>query len=169
LENPVLITVCNHEVVWETVVDVMDDYFRIAEERPVRAVGNVLTEGRLDTLPETGPTLFEPWRRDSASGFQSLKSTLQSMRHYAVVRVIPAERGFRVEVRVFEELEDVIQPDDTTPGDATFRYDTSLTRVVNPVGEQEIHDGWIPRGRDVALEQKIIGELLARFGAPGYR
>ncbi|NUQ64330.1 MAG: hypothetical protein HUU20_17820, partial [Pirellulales bacterium] len=163
------LTVGNHEVVWETVVDVVDDYFRIADEEPVRLIGNLLTEGRLETLPETGATVFEPWRRDSASGYERLESTLQSIRRYAVVRVMPAGQGFRVEVNVFKELEDVAQPDQTTAGDATFRYDTSLTRIVNPVGEQEIHEGWIPKGRDLALEQELIGQLLARFGRVAVR
>ncbi len=162
-ENPVLLTVSNHEVVWETVVDVVDDYFRIAEERPVRLVGNLLTEGRLDTLPETGATLLEPWRRDSASAYERLESTLQSIRRFAVVRVIPANQCFRVDVQVYKELEDVVQPDQTTAGDATLRYDTTLTRVVNPIGELEVHEGWIPKGRDIALEQAIIAQLLARF------
>src|SRR5688500_19815621 len=65
-ENPVLLPINDRDVMWNTLVDVVDDYFTIDREEPVRQFGNELTEGRIDTFPETGSTLFEPWRRDSA-------------------------------------------------------------------------------------------------------
>lgn len=162
--NPVLLPVADHERAWELVVDVVDDYFKIEREEPVRLVGNVVTEGRLDTFPAVGSTMFEPWRRDSANPYEKLESTLQSIRRHATVRVRPAQGGYQVEVAVFKELEDVVQPAHTTAGAAIFRNDSSLTRVVSPVGEQEVHEGWIPMGRDTALEQRIIQQLMARAG-----
>ena len=163
-DNPTFLPVTDHEFVWETMVDVVDDYFQIKQEEPVRLVGNVLTEGRLDTRPAIGSTIFEPWRRDSASRYEKLESTLQSMRRHAVVRVVPAEGGYLVDVAVYKELEDVVEPENASAGAATFRHDSSLTRVVTPVGSQEIHDGWIPKGRDTALEQRILGQLIDRAG-----
>jgi hypothetical protein len=32
--------------------------------------------------------------------------------------------------------------------------------VVNPVTDVPIDDNWIPLGRDTALEQRILGQLL---------
>lgn len=166
-ENPVLISVANHELVYETVVDVVDDYFRIEEEVPVRLIGNVYTEGRIQTFPEVGSTIFEPWRRDSANNYEKLESTLQTIRRYATVRVFPDAGGFRVEVDVFKELENALHPEAASfiNNEGAFRYDTSLTRVVAPVGEQEINHGWIPLGRDPALEQQMIAQILARVGS----
>ena len=163
-DNPVFLPVTDHEFVWETMVDVVDDYFQIKQEEPGRLLGNVLTEGRLDTLPAVGSTIFEPWRRDSASRYEKLQSTLQSIRRHAVVRVVPAEGGHLVDVAVYKELEDVVEPQNPSAGTATFRHDSSLTRVVNPVGSQEINAGWIPKGRDTALEQRILGQLIERAG-----
>ena len=60
--NPIFIPVANHESTWEQVVAVMSDYFRIAEERPIRMAGNTPTEGLLTTRAEVSPTIFEPWR-----------------------------------------------------------------------------------------------------------
>jgi hypothetical protein len=168
-ENPVFLPGTNHEFAWETLVDVVDDYFQVAHEEPMRLLGNVLTEGRLETLPEVGATLFEPWRRDSVGSEQRLESTLQSIRRYAQVRAIPAEGGFWFEVAVFKELEDVVQPENSTAGAAIFRNDSSLVRVESPVGEQEINRGWIPLGRDSALEQEMIAELQARYGSAAVR
>jgi len=159
--NPVLLSIREPEPAWETVVDVMDDYFRIRDEEPVRLIGNTLTEGRLETFPEIGATVFEPWRGDSAGRYERVESTLQTIRRRAVVRVIPAEQGYWVDVAVFKELEDVLRPEHSTAGAATLRYDTSLTRVVNPVGQQSVHQGWIAQGRDTALEQRILGQLQA--------
>ena len=160
-DNPVFLPVTDHEFVWETMVDVVDDYFQIAQEEPVRQLGN---EGRLETHPAVGSTILEPWRRDSASRYEKLESTLQSIRRHAVVRVKPAEGGYLVDVAVYKELEDATEPQNATAGAATFRYDSSLTRVVNTVSSQEINDGWIRKGHDVALEQRILGQLIDRVG-----
>lgn len=166
-DNPMLLPVADAECAWETVADVVDDYFKIEREEPVRIVGDILTEGRLDTYPKVAATILEPWHADSVGRQARIESTLQSIRRRAVVRVMPAEGGYWVDVAVFKELEDVRRPEHATAGAATLRYDGSLTRVVNPVGEQQINRGWIPQGRDTALEQRILGHLLARSGQAG--
>ena len=167
-DNPTLVPMTDHHYVWETVADVLDDYFDAEREEPVRRIGDTLTEGRIDTFPRGASTIIQPRNTDSSGMYEKTESTLQSMRRRAIVRVIPAKQGFWVDVVVLKELEDVIQPDHSTAGAATFRYDGSLTRVVDPIGEQEIHAGWIPKGRDTVLEQRIIGHLQARFGNPVY-
>jgi len=165
-DNPTLVPMSDHKFVWETVADVLDDYFDTEREDPVRCIGDTLTEGRIDTFPRGSSTILEPWNTDSVGIYEKTESTLQSMRRRAIVKVIPAQQGFWIDVAVLKELEDVRQPDHSTAGAATFRYDGSLTRVVDPIAEQEIHAGWIPKGRDTALEQRIIGHLQARFGNP---
>ncbi len=161
--NPLHVPVANHEFVWETVVDVVDNFFKIEYEEPVRLIGSTLTEGRLETFPQGSPTALEPWRRDKAGVYARMENTLQSMRRRAILRVVPAEDGYWINVVVFKELEDVARPERATAAAATFRYDDSLRRIANPVGEQQIVCGWIPQGRDVLLEQKIIARLQERF------
>jgi len=163
--NPVHVGPGRPMVIWETVADVVDDYFPdFAYEQPVRLVDSVITEGRLESFPRGSPTMFEPWRRDAAGGFQELENTLQSMRRYAVVRVIPDEGGYLVDLAVYKELEDVPQPEGATAGAATLRYDNSLRRIDSPVGDQPLRAGWIPQGRDYLLEQKMLSHLLTRLG-----
>lgn len=163
-ESRVFLPGTNYEAAWDVVVDVVDDYFDIEQEEPVRLVGNILTEGRILTRPEVGATIFEPWRRTSVGFYQRFESTLQSIRRYAEIRVVPGEGGLWAEVTVFKELEDVVQPEQATAGAATFRNDSSFVRVETPVGEQEVHHGWIQLGRDPVLEQEILAELQARYG-----
>jgi len=170
-QNPTLVPPGEPQAVWESVVDVVDDYFPIEREEPLRRYGETITEGRIETYPTVSRTMLEPWRRDVTGGYELTESTLQSMRRRAVVRVFPSPNrpGYFVDVAVFKYLEDVARPEHSTAGASTFRYDGSLTRVVNPITEQETTEGWIPRGRDHELEQRIIGELQKRWGAAGCR
>jgi hypothetical protein len=162
-ENPIFIPGTDFQRVWETVVDVVDDYFHIEREEPVRLVGNVLTEGRLDSFPEISSTILEPWRRDSATNYDKVEATLQTMRRRAQVRVMPAEGGFWVDLAVYKELEDVAQPEQATAGRATFPTETTQVRIISPIGGQETHQGWIPKGRDPNLEQLMICQLQSRL------
>ncbi len=147
---------------WEVVADVLDDYFVVEREEPVRVLENLVTEGRIDTFPQVGATIFEPWRQDSVGPGERLYATLQSVRRRAVARVIPQAHSFRVELTIFKELEDVGQSCGMAP--ASFRNDTSLTRVGPPSGSAPVEPGWIPLGRDLLLEQQILDQIAARLG-----
>ncbi len=161
--NPIFIQVADPQRAWEQVVEVVGSYFRIEHEEPIRLAGSVLTEGRIVTVPEVSPTIFEPWRNDTVDREQRVENTLQTMRRRAVIRVIPAQGGHWVDVAVFKELENVVRPEHALAGAATFRYDSTLTRVENPILGEPIANNWIARGRDVTLEQYMIGDLLSRF------
>lgn len=165
--NPVFLPIADPQCAWETVVDVVDDYFRIEHEEPVRLVGNTLLEGHLTTLPEISPTIFEPWRRDTVDREQRIENTLQTMRRRAALRVIPAQGGYWVNVQVFKDLEDNRRPDRATAGGTTFRYDSTLTGVVNPITDEPTTLGWIARGRDAPMEQHLIAHLMSRCGQTG--
>jgi hypothetical protein len=165
--NPTVVPHGDPLHVWEQVVDVVDDYFPIEREDPVRLYGDTLTEGRIDTFPTVSRTILEPWRKDVVGREQVMESTLQSMRRRAVVRVVPGEPGYFIEVAVYKELEDILRPEQATSGTSTFRYDTSLTRVVNPIGAQAVSEGWIPQGRDPQLEQRILADIQQRWGMAG--
>src|SRR5262249_31811310 len=76
------------------------------------------------------------------------------------------------------------RPIKASAGAATFRYDTSLNRdtefdadpnripgdPARPIGPRAGNSGWIDLGRDVALEQEMLGRIASRLGgvaAPG--
>lgn len=162
--NPVTVAYREPELFWEDLVEVVHRYFEIEYEQPVRNIGGVLTEGRIDTRPRIGATIFEPWHRDSVGRFNRVESTLQSIRRTGEIKVVPTADGYSISVAVFRELEDVSQPLGATASAASFRDDSSMTRVVSPVGAQQTNEGWIPKGRDTALEQAIIRDLVAKFG-----
>jgi hypothetical protein len=168
--NPTFVPAGDPTCFWETLVDVVDDYFPIEHEEPVRMIGNGLSEGSITTVAQVSPTIFEPWRRDTGDRDQRDENTVQTMRRYAKVRVTPPLQGgggFWVEIAVFKDLEDNAHPQHATAGAATLRYDSTLTGVVNPVVGDSITLGWINKGRDTALEQIMIGHLLSRCGQVG--
>lgn len=168
--NPLCVPATDHDFVWETTVNVLGNYFRVKDEQPVRVFGDTLTEGRIDTFPEVASTLLEPWRSDSANTYAQLESTLQSMRRYAIVRVIPVPAGgFSIDVAVYKELENAAQPMMALTGTGTFNTTGPMTRVVNPIVDQDAHLNWIQKGRDAALEQRILGHLQYRLSTPSTR
>jgi hypothetical protein len=164
ISNPTLLPNQDRDLVFETVVDVLDDYFKIDREIPVRLEGDVLVEGQIETYPRSGSTILEPWGRDTVNFYERIEGTLQSVRRQALARVIPAEGGFLVEVVILKELEDVLRPEaGSASRAANLRNDNSLRRYIDPVTGTQPTLGWIGIGRDVALEQKILVELASRF------
>jgi hypothetical protein len=169
MANPYFTPICDREFLWNQIVDTIDDDFKIERETRVRVIGNEVLKGRIQTFPTTGSTLLEPWRRDSTPGFEKLHSTLQSVRRWAEVEVSPAEGGYLVEVAVFKELEDLERPEHATVGVVTTPHEGSPARGEPAVVGSAVRLGWIPLGRDVSLEQRILLELHGRLadGAPG--
>jgi hypothetical protein len=167
LENPLFIPPVDRELLWNQTVDAVDDYFRIEREDRVRLIGGILTEGRIDTFPTIGSTMLEPWRRDSTPGYEKFHATLQSIRRRATVRVIPVEGGYLLDVVVQKELEDLDKPEHATAGGATLRHDGTIVRQEGAPGRFSVTLGWIPIGRDMTLEQRLLADISARLDVHG--
>jgi hypothetical protein len=170
VQNPLFVPVTDRDFAWNQLVNAMDDYFKIRREERVREIGGTLLEGRIETRPTIGSTIFEPWRRDATPGFEKLHGTLQSIRRTGEMRVIPTEGGYLIDLAVYKELEDLPQPENATIGGAVLRTDNSLVRNAAeefPLGAGPVTVGWIPLGRDVSLEQRILADINARLGHVG--
>jgi hypothetical protein len=142
----------------------VDDYFRIERERQVQLIGDVLTEGRIETFPKIGATVAEPHRRDSVGRYNRWESTFQTIRRRTTVRVIPDAAGYVVDVTVEKDLEDLPRPEFSTSGVATFRNDSSLgSAATEQVSRTQLAGRWIYIGRDPALEQRILADIQSRL------
>lgn len=161
--NPLPIGLLPRELVMEVVSDEVEDYFRIIREQHIRLTGDLLTEGFIDTEPKTGSTVLEPWRQDSTPGFELAHASLQSIRRWAKVRVIPAANQYLIDVKVYKELEDLEQPAGSAVSGQALRYDNSLDRDRVDREFLQPNRGWIPMGRDISLEQKILSRLQTQF------
>ena len=109
LPNPLPVPLVPRELVMDEVSDEVDNYFRILREQRLRLSDNVLMEGWIETEPKIGSTALEPWRQDSTRGFELAHATLQSVRRWCKVRVIPTGDRYLIDVQVYKELEDLLQ------------------------------------------------------------
>jgi len=180
ITNPLHVPVADRDLAWEQIIAVIEEYFKVEHEERVRLAGDILTEGRIDTYPQTGATLMEPWRGDSVTYYDKLESTLQSIRRLAYVRVIPDQTGFLIDLSVFKELENLPQPMRSSAGSAAFQKDVTLDRSSEPLPNltqppaTAVRPGtpavagpppstWIRLGRDPHLEQVILAKIQARM------
>src|SRR5262249_38175926 len=139
-------------LVFEKVIDILDDYFEIAYANRY--------DGRIETFPRIAPGLEQPWKPGSPDFDQRLLATLQSIRHRATVIIQPADNGgFFVQVTVFKELEDVPRPIRATGGDAIFRSEPTVERQFEVIDPTRFEANWIPIGRDIKLEQVILERI----------
>lgn len=147
----------DYGAVFEYTLTVLSDYFEIDTTRTSRFAAQI------ETLPSIAPGLEQPWKPGSPDLYQRTLAFLQSIRHRAVVRIEPQpDGGYRIDVKVFKELEDVPQPARSTAGAAIFRSDNTLERQFEVVQQGNYEANWIPYGRDTKLEQVIL-DRLAHF------
>jgi hypothetical protein len=163
MPNPLAVPLLPRDVLMDQVSDELDNYFRISREERVRQVNSILTEGWIETHPRIGSTLLEPWHTDSTPGFEKLHATLQTIRRFARVRIIPKADRYQIDLKVYKELEDLPQPQQATVSGNVVRYDNSVDIHQNETLDYQKTQGWIPLGRDIILEQRILANLKARL------
>ena len=167
--NPMFVTSTNNDYVWECIVDAVDDYFEIEREDPIRIYGNidsVISEGRIDTRPQIAATYLEPWFQDSVTQEERLESTCQTMRRRATVRVVPDNNGFLIFVSIYKELEDLERPLGANTGATSFTHVNSINTITNIGSDAPTSYGWIPMGRDAAMEQRILLKIRHNIDNP---
>jgi len=165
-KNPIYVQVRDHEFLWSVVVDVVDSHFEIAHEEPVRLYDNVLTEGRIDTQPKIAASVTEFWHADSVGLSERLNCTFQTIRKKALVRVVPVVGGFQIEVLVHEELEDLRSPILSQTTNANLRYRNDTDPLTDKIDVNMASKGWMMLGRDTALEDRLLLEILYRLEHP---
>ncbi len=161
--NPLYVETPNADYLWESIVDVIDDYFTIPREYPIQTYRHKnedgtesvhRTEGRIDTDPVIAAGLLQPWKKNSVTLDARTEATLQSIRRYAVVRVVPEnDLGFFVHVAVYNEIENLAKPVDYGASGSNLLFSENFTKLETPVGENGGSEGWIPHGRDFEMEQ----------------
>jgi hypothetical protein len=158
-ENPVWIPPGpqDYGAVFEYTLTVLSDYFEIDPVRTSRFAAQI------ETFPVIAPGLEQPWKPGSPDFYQRLLASLQSIRHRAIVHIMPQpDGGYKIDVKVYKELEDVPNPTRSTAGAAIFRSDNTLERQSEVVEQGTFESNWIPIGRDLKLEQVIL-DRLAHF------
>lgn len=163
VNNPLQLTASNEDAAWERTIDVLHEFlFEIEREnRQARTI---------ETKYKVGSGILEPWHKESVGWSNRLESTLQSLRRKVIVTLSQASPGaqnaYVVQVVALKEMEDLDAIAANSPGGATFQESTPLSRDLNQTLGQSRPSGWIPQGRDFALEQAILRRLQKK--SPGY-
>jgi hypothetical protein len=147
--------------VWEGMKDVLRrDLFTLDR---VDRHGGVIT-----TRPEISRQLFEFWRRDARSLYEKLKSGINPLRRYVVVRATPDEDlpgTTLLEVAVYKQR--LTSPDRqfNSSGAAYQFFDPDLPSTTGAPSVGLADERWIDLGRDPDLEDYYLRQFLALAAA----
>jgi hypothetical protein len=121
-------------------------------------------EGRIETLPRVAPGLFQYLKPGNPDPYERFLATLQSYRHRASILIQPSQMGgYFIHVTVYKELEDLPRPVRATAGGAIFRTDNDIERQYTVVDPTIFEANWIPKGRDLEVEQVLLERLKRGF------
>lgn len=161
VENPVLVNPgppdpAGYTEVFERTIEVLNDYFEL---KP-----SARYAGYIESEPKIAKGYDQFYQPGSPDPRERVLAGLQTIRHTATARVTAGERGgYRVQVEVLKELEDLARPTQARRGGAVFRELDTLDRVNEVVGPRSsASTTWIPVGRDYAFEQLILRKIQER-------
>lgn len=138
------------------------------------------TRGLIVSHPTTSGQFFEWWRVDSRGGYQTLESSLHTMRRIVTVNIEPAvgrqpsaissesptvpatgESGelYRVRVQVDKSRYSAPERQITTTSGALAIYSERVPTVEGLRGPQSRGAQWVPLGRDALLESFLLAKL----------
>lgn len=161
IENPVLVspgvpTAASYNEVFEKAVDILSEYFELANHPDPYA-------GQIVTKPRIAPGYEQFWKPGNPDPRGRLLATFQTIRQSAIIDIKPGERGgFLVTVIVDRELEDLARPSQARIGNAVFQENPTVARpfdVVNQDVSTDASQTWFKVGRDYALEQEILRRI----------
>lgn len=171
IENPILIAPGQpgpeeaarlYAEVYDRVLDALDDYF------PIKPASR--HSGIIETEPQVAAGYEQFWKPGTPDRRERLLATFQSVRHRAVARIEPGERGgFRVSIEVYKELEDLSRPTLAASTTPIFRDSPTVDRSAQVIaGPRSVQANWIPAGpaphRDYAFEQAILRKIRKAGG-----
>jgi hypothetical protein len=144
---------------FDQALDAVDDFF------PIQYANRY--EGRILGKTTIAPGYEQPWKPGSPDHYERLLVTLQPYRYRCELRIREAApSGYFVQVTVRKELKDYPAPSNqfvaipvfgdvgTVDRDQFLVVDPDVTSPITNPGER-----WIPKGRDIAIEQAILQKL----------
>ncbi|MGL4460696.1 MAG: hypothetical protein ACRDD1_14290 [Planctomycetia bacterium] len=156
-QNPATVVNPNYDYVYDTTIEVVEKYFDVAYENRY--------DGRIETVPLSGATLFEPWRLDAVGFAERFEGSIQTIRRRGYFLIQPTPTGgFTISVEVYKELEDM-----PILNLAPFGGGGVYIPSIQPIQQQivaaavEAPAGWISRGRDAKLEAVLLNELQSKI------
>jgi len=146
--------------VWEAIQDTLRRH-RFQLDRVDRAAG-VIT-----TMPETSQHYFEFWRDDVATTRDAWEASLNPIRRWVEVTLSPAGEGTWSGISVAVYKERLSSPDRqfNSTGAAYQYFGDSLPSTTGHYRVTVEHDRWLSLGRDPAMEDRLLREIIERCPA----
>ena len=118
--------------------------------------------GVISTLPEGSQHYFEFWRRDVNTREDFWEATLNPLRRRAEVTVTRSDDGRWSEVSVAVYKQRLSAPDRqfNSTGAAYQYFGESLPSTTGAASVTAAQDRWIDQGRDPAMEELLLHEIL---------
>jgi hypothetical protein len=122
--------------------------------------------GVITTRPEISKHYFEFWRKDVATQHDVWEATLNPIRRWAEVRIAPTSSGDTVKVTVAVYKQRLSAPDRqfNSSGAAYQFFGNDLPSTTGAPSVTEEDERWIDRGRDHAMENLLLEEMLRMVG-----
>jgi len=123
--------------------------------------------GRITTLPLTGASWFEFWRRDTRGAYQSVEASAHTVRRLVTVQVTPRDKGCQVLVKVDKQRLSApnVMPDNIA--ESFSKYDPQDSELVRQNELSAKKYKWLDSGRDEVLEQYILEHIQLAVGRAG--
>lgn len=134
-------------------------------------------EGVVIAGPTTSGQWFEWWRVDAPGAYQSLESSLSTIRRTVTVRLSPADGGaaaagggelgggpYRLSVQVDKERYSAPERQATTALGAMAIYNERLPTTEGLRNARSVGEHWIPLGRDALLEAHLLDRIASVAG-----
>ena len=154
LENPLFLPQGpeGYPQVFHQVLAAVNTYFPIAR--------NNIYAGSIESEPVVTAGLWDIVRYDKYSVSELWESSLQTIRRTVVVNITPATSGgYLIDFQVHKELEDYSGPKQAHAGGSMNRPEAPIEKTYDVVDLPNVTKGWIPLGRDCAMEQLILRRL----------
>jgi len=121
--------------------------------------------GVITTEPETSQHFFEFWRDDVDTPYDFAEATLRTVRRTVEVHLLPDDDPDTTDIRVVVRRQIFSTPDRQFNSSlAAFRmFGTQLPSEVTGEKITRQQDTWLHAGRDLAMEQYLLDQILSRW------
>jgi len=120
----------------------------------------------ITTHPQSSQHFFEFWRRDVHSAYDWFDATMNPVRRRVEVSMLPVGDLGNVQLSLTVVKERLSMPDRqfNDAGAAYQFFGYSLPATTGQAVISRADEQWISQGRDAAVEQYLLDEILARAG-----
>lgn len=123
------------------------------------------TEGVIISRPETSAAWFEFWRPQPQPGYYWWESNLHPIRRQATISIKPVAGGeYDVNVEIERSRYSLEERQVDNPAAALRLYSNAAPTRSGKMQKPGEGGHWIPLGRDQFAEQRVLSDILKRYG-----